>query len=142
MEAVDQSGREGLRKMAADHLPQRVGRGEREAMRRKPCKHHLDRAWSQFLWREDISASSPTLLDQAAGKTFARAPQRSRGGDLVRSNLAAERNAAGLRQRPVIVRGAEPAIGDHHRVGQHAPFLGECLGAVERCPVGRSIRKA
>jgi hypothetical protein len=137
MEAVDRR----FAKMAADHLPQRVGRGEREAMRRKPGKHHLDRAWPQF-WREDISASSPTLLDQAAGKTFARAPQRSRGGDFVRSNLPAERNAAGLRQRPVIVRGAEPAIGDHHRVGQHAPFLGECLGAVERCPVGRSIRKA
>ena len=141
MEAIDRSGRKVSRKMAADRLPQRIGRGEREAMRRKPGKHLLDRVRPQFLWREDIGASSRTLLEQAAGKTFARAPQRSRRGDFVRPDLAAEGNAAGLRQSPVIVGGAEPAVGDHHRVRQHAPFLGERLGAMQRRAVDETFKQ-
>jgi hypothetical protein len=37
---------------------------------RKPGKHLLNRVRPQFLWREDIGASSRTLLEQAAGKLF------------------------------------------------------------------------
>jgi hypothetical protein len=75
MEAVDRSGRKVSRKMAADRLPQRIGRGERQAMRRKTGKHLLDRVRPQFLWREDIGAFSRAVLEQAAGKTFARTLQ-------------------------------------------------------------------
>jgi len=52
-------------------------------MRRKPGKHHLDRAWPQFLWREDINASSPTLLEQARARHL-RGP-RNEGGAVTSS---------------------------------------------------------
>ena len=81
-----------------------------------------------------------TLLEQAAGKTFARALQRSWCSDLVRSKLAAEGNAAGLRQSPVIIRGAEQTIGYHHRVRQYAPFLGKRLGAMQRRAVDETFK--
>ena len=82
-----------------------------------------------------------TLLEQAAGKTFARALQRSWCSDLVRSKLAAEGNAAGLRQSPVIIRGAEQTIGYHHRVRQYAPFLGKRLGAMQRRAVDETFKQ-
>jgi hypothetical protein len=59
----------------------------------------------------------------------------------VGSDLAAEGNAAGLRQSPVIVGGAEPAVGDHHRVRQHAPFLGERLGAMQSRAVHETFKQ-
>jgi hypothetical protein len=59
----------------------------------------------------------------------------------MRPNLSAEGNAAGLRQSPVIVRGVKPAVGDHHRVRQHAPFLGERLGTMQRRAVDETFKQ-
>jgi hypothetical protein len=67
--------------------------------------------------------------------------KRSWRRDFVRSKVAAEGNAAGPRQSAVIVRGAEPALGDHHRVRQHAQFLGELLGAMQRRVVDETFKQ-
>lgn len=110
-------------------------------MRGKPGEHLLNRVRPQFLGREDIGALSRMFLEQAAGKTFAWAPQARGRRDLMRSDLAVEGNAAGPRQSLIIVRRAEPAIGDHHRVGEHTPFLGERLGAMQRGAVDETFEQ-
>ena len=130
------------REMAADRLasPMRARRAKCDAA--QACAStSLDRVRAQaVLARRHRRRLARTLLQEAAGKAFARALQRSRRRDLVRRDLVPEGNAAGPRQSPVIVGCAEPAIGNHHRMRKHAPFLGERLGAMQS--VARSMKRS
>jgi hypothetical protein len=58
----------------------------------------------------------------------------------MRRDLAVEWNAAGFRERTVVLRLAQPAIGDQYRMRENAPFLGERLGAVERGAVDEAVK--
>ncbi len=110
-------------------------------MRRKLGKRVLDRVWPQSLGGEDIGALPRLLLEQPAGETFTRAPQRRRRRDILRVDFGAEGNSASASQGTIIVVGLQPAIGDHHRVGKDAPFFGERLGAVKSGAVNEALKQ-
>ena len=130
---------EAFREMTAHRISHCLRRGERNPVRLELRQHMLDRAWAQSFRCVDIGPMSRAPFEESAGKALARALERSRRRDLVRGDVVLEGNAACPRQSPVIVGLAEPAIGDHHRMRQDAPFLGERFRPIERGAVDEAI---
>ena len=126
--AFDRVQREGRTEMMTDRASHRVGRRQREGIRRQPRQHLAQSIGPEPVGREHEATGARALLEHASRQALPRACRRRRR-DIGRDQSVLERRRASFSQRAVIVLRVEPAIGDHDLVRVHAPMPGNGAGA-------------
>jgi len=139
-QAFDRVLREERPEMTADRVSYRVGRREREAVRRKPRQQLTKRIWPEPVRGKNEATGACAFLEKSARKTLSRRGLERRFDKPSRKRRL-ERHAAMRGESAIVVFRGEPAIGNQDVMRLDAPSRGECGGTSERCLVGEPANK-